>query len=63
MHQVVEAASALDDKDFLAVFTANKKDASVNKQVTGLEDRWNAGARDNYDKARALAGQAIAMVR
>lgn len=51
------------DKDFLAVFTANKKDASVNKQVTGLEDRWNAGARDNYDKARALAGQAIAMVR
>ena len=51
------------NKDFLAVFTANKKDASVNKQVTGLEDRWNASARDNYDKARALAGQAIAMVR
>lgn len=51
------------DKDFLAVFTANKKDAAVNKQVTGLEDRWNAAARDNYDKARALAGQALAMVR
>ena len=49
--------------DFLALFTANKKDAAVNKQVTGLEDRWNSHARDNYDRARALAGQALALVR
>jgi ABC-type Fe3+ transport system substrate-binding protein len=51
------------DKDFLALFAANKKDASVNKQVTGLEDRWNSTARENYAKARALAEQAAGMVR
>jgi ABC-type Fe3+ transport system substrate-binding protein len=51
------------DKDFLALFAANKKDAAVNKQVTGLEDRWNAAARENYAKARALAEQAGALLR
>jgi ABC-type Fe3+ transport system substrate-binding protein len=50
-------------KDFLALFTANKKDAAVNKQVTGLEDSWNSHARQNYEKARALASQALGMVR
>ena len=34
------------DKDFLALFTANKKDAAVNKQLTGLEDRWNAAGAE-----------------
>ena len=51
------------DKSFLALFTANKKDASVNKQVTGLEDRWNSAARDNYLRARTLAEQATGMAR
>jgi phosphoglycerate transport regulatory protein PgtC len=51
------------DKDFLAVFTANKKDAAVNKQVTGLEDRWNSSARENYARARQLAEQALGLVR
>ena len=51
------------DKDFQALFAANKKDAAVNKQLTGLEDRWNAAARENYAKARALAEQALALVR
>jgi phosphoglycerate transport regulatory protein PgtC len=51
------------DKDFLALFTANKKDASVNKQVTGLEDRWNTHARENYAKAKTLAEQALAQAR
>jgi hypothetical protein len=51
------------DKDFLALFTANKKDAAINKQVTGLEDRWNAGAREQYAKAKALAEQALGMLR
>ena len=48
------------DKDFLAVFTANKKEAAANKQVTGLEDRWNAQARENYQRAKDLAQQAMA---
>ena len=51
------------DKAFLELFTANKKDASVNKQVTGLEDRWNAHARENYAKAKSLAEQALAQAR
>lgn len=51
------------DKDFLAVFSANKKDAAANKQLTGLEDRWNAKARENYERARTLAEQALATAR
>ena len=51
------------NQDFLALFTANKKDASVNKQLTGLEDRWNSTARDNYGRARALAEQALGQAR
>ena len=58
----VVSAHMAADKDFLAIFTANKKDASANKQVTGLEDRWNTTARDNYARAKALAEQARALL-
>jgi ABC-type Fe3+ transport system substrate-binding protein len=51
------------NKDFLDLFTANKKEASVNKQITGLEDRWNSAARDHYGRAKALAEQALALAR
>ena len=51
------------NKDFLALFSANKKDAAVNKQVTGLEDSWNRHAQDNYQRARQLAEQALAAAR
>jgi phosphoglycerate transport regulatory protein PgtC len=56
-------AGMAGDKGFLALFTANKKDAAVNKQLTGLEDRWNTSARDNYARAKTLAEQALALVR
>jgi phosphoglycerate transport regulatory protein PgtC len=59
---VVDAAKAAD-KDFLAVFAANKKDAKVNKRVTGLEDHWNTSAKANYERARGLAEQALALAR
>lgn len=59
---VVDAAKVAD-KEFLAVFAANKKDAAVNKRVTGLEDHWNASARANYERARTLAEQALAATR
>jgi len=59
---VVDAGKAAD-KGFLAVFAADKKAASVNKQVTALEDHWNSGARANYEHARALAEQALAAAR
>lgn len=57
------SAEKVADKDFLRIFAANKKEASVNKQVTALEDRWNAGARSNYERAKSLAEQALALAR
>ena len=59
----VVGAGMAGNKDFLAVFTANKKDAAVNKQVTGLEDSWNRHAQENYQRARQLAEQALAAAR
>jgi len=59
----VVGAGMAGNKDFLAVFTANKKDAAVNKQVTGLEDSWNRHAQANYQRARQLAEQALAAAR
>lgn len=52
-----------NDKNFLNLFTANKKDAATNKQVTGLEDRWNSHARENYSRAKSFAEQAITAAR
>ena len=51
------------DKEFLALFAANKKDAAVNKSVTGLENHWNSSARQNYERARELAEQALAAAK
>ncbi|MDO8418408.1 MAG: extracellular solute-binding protein [Rubrivivax sp.] len=59
----VVGAGMAGNKDFLALFTANKKNAAVNKQVTGLEDSWNRHAQDNYQRARQLAEQALAAAR
>jgi phosphoglycerate transport regulatory protein PgtC len=59
---VVDQAKVAD-KEFLAVFAASKKDAAVNKRVTALEDHWNSSARQNYERARALAEQALAAAR
>jgi ABC-type Fe3+ transport system substrate-binding protein len=59
---VVDAAKVVD-KEFLAVFAASKKDASINKRVTALEDHWNTSARGNYERARSLAEQALALAR
>ena len=56
-------ASLIKDPQFLATFTKNKRDAAVNKQVTGLEDSWNNKARSNYEKARDLAVKAAGMAR
>ena len=59
---VVDASKAAD-KEFLAVFAASKKDAAVNKRVTALEDHWNTAARNNYERAKGLAEQALALAR
>ena len=52
-----------DYKDFLALFSANKKEASINKQVTALEDYWSSSAKANYARAVNLADQALATAR
>lgn len=59
---VVEAGK-MSDKEFLATFAASKKDAAVNKRVTALEDHWNSSARANYERAKGLAEQALALAR
>jgi spermidine/putrescine-binding protein len=51
------------DKEFLALFAANKKDAAVSKSVTGLENHWNNSARQNYERAKSLAEQALAAAK
>ncbi|MFM8823503.1 MAG: ABC transporter substrate-binding protein, partial [Limnohabitans sp.] len=59
---VVNAQKAAD-KEFLALFAANKKDAAVSKSVTGLENYWSNSARQNYERAKSLAEQALAAVK
>ena len=55
--------SLVKDPKFLETFTKNKRDAAVNKEVTGLEDSWNTKARGNYDRARELAVKAAGLAR
>ena len=53
----------IKDPKFLELFRKNKKDVEVAKQLTGLEDLWSSKSRANYDKARDLANQAIALIK
>jgi phosphoglycerate transport regulatory protein PgtC len=55
--------SLVKDPQFLETFTRNKRDAAVNKEVTGLEDSWNNRAKSNYEKAGELATRAVSMAR
>ncbi|MBA2547195.1 MAG: extracellular solute-binding protein [Burkholderiaceae bacterium] len=59
----VVSSSLAGQKDFLKVFASNKKEVSVSKQVTGLEESWNRKARESYTKAAELAQQAAAMIK
>ena len=57
------SGSAAADKGFLATFSADKKNSDANKQVTGLEGNWSGKAQANYEKARMLAEQAVALLK
>jgi ABC-type Fe3+ transport system substrate-binding protein len=59
---VVDVKKAAD-KGFLEVFAASKKEAKISKSVTALENHWNTSARQNYERATALAEQALAAIR
>jgi phosphoglycerate transport regulatory protein PgtC len=62
-YEPLVSAQLAGDPNFLALFAANKSNAEVNKQVTGLESSWNDKARANYTKARELADQAASLAR
>ncbi len=52
-------AKQLNDAEFVKIFSANKKDAEVNKAISQLESEWNTRARENYNQARTLANEAM----
>ena len=51
------------EKDFLALYSATKRDALRAKEVTSLEEYWSRKARENYIKAAELANQAAALAK
>ena len=57
------SGSAAADKNFLATFSTDKTNSEANKQVTGLEGTWSGKAQANYEKARTLAEQAVALLK
>lgn len=57
------ADSMVKDPQFLELFRKNKKDVAVAKQLTGLEDLWSSRSKANYEKARDLANQAVALIK
>jgi phosphoglycerate transport regulatory protein PgtC len=59
----IVSAQLAADPNFQALFAANKANAEVNKQVTGLESSWNDKARANYGKAKELADKAASLAR
>lgn len=53
----------MKDPGFQELFRKNKKDVSVSKQLTGLEELWNTKSKDNFAKAESLAKQAMALAK
>ena len=56
-------AQKITDKELLALFAADKKDAAISKRVTEQESNWNNTALQNYDRAKKLAEQALASIK
>ncbi len=59
----VLSAEKVQDKEFLKLYSASKRDAMKTKTVTALEEEWGSQARKNYERAQELAGQAAALAR
>ena len=51
------------NKEYLELFTKNKKEVAVAKQLTGLEEMWSTKAKANYARAEALALEASALIK
>ena len=55
--------SNVKNEQFLELFRKNRRDVAVSKELTGLEEMWGSKSRSNYERARALADQAIALLK
>jgi hypothetical protein len=55
--------SNVKNEQFLELFRKNRRDVAVSKELTGLEEMWGSKSRANYERARALADQAIALLK
>jgi phosphoglycerate transport regulatory protein PgtC len=51
------------NEQFLELFRKNRREVAVSKELTGLEEMWGSKSRGNYERARALADQAIALLK
>ena len=51
------------DEEFLELFRKNRRDVTVSKQLTGLEQLWADKARANYERATKLANEARALAK
>jgi phosphoglycerate transport regulatory protein PgtC len=51
------------NEQFLELFRKNRRDVAVSKELTGLEEMWGSKSRANYERARTLADQAIALLK
>lgn len=51
------------NEQFLELFRKNRRDVAVSKELTGLEEMWGSKSRSNYERARTLADQAIALLK
>jgi ABC-type Fe3+ transport system substrate-binding protein len=59
----VVSTEKVQDKEFLKLYSASKRDALKTKTLTALEEEWGSQARKNYERAQELAGQAAALAR
>jgi phosphoglycerate transport regulatory protein PgtC len=51
------------NEQFLDLFRKNRREVAVSKELTGLEEMWGSKSRGNYERARTLADQAIALLK
>jgi len=59
----VISAQIADQKDFQKLFASNKRELSVAKQITALEETWNSKAKANYERAADVARRAAGLIQ
>lgn len=57
------SADMVKDESFLELFRKNRREVEVSKKLTGLEELWGRKAQSNYERARELSSQAVALLK